>query len=68
MLKKENKSVINVSVCLSIFAVLISVCGLVYQFISKDNEYLVFIALLLSNLTVLVANLSTSKNKKDKKE
>ncbi len=60
------KKFLNVPICLSIIAVLVSLAGLIYQFFSKDNEYLAFLALLVSNITVLVANISiNNKNKKD---
>ena len=55
----------NIPVCLSILAVIVSLCGLIYQFFSDDDQYLAFFALLISNITVLVATISTNKNKKD---
>ena len=64
-MKKEKKSIITVPVFLSILAVLVSLAGLIYQFCSKENDYLAFAALLVSNITLLVANLTNNNGKKD---
>ncbi len=59
------KKIFTVPVCLSLLTVLVSLAGLIYQFFSDDDQYLAFAALLVSNLTLLVANLSNNNNKKD---
>lgn len=59
------KKILTVPVCLSFLTVLVSLAGLIYQFFSEDDQYLAFAALLVSNLTLLVANLSNNNSKKD---
>lgn len=65
--KKAKNTVVNISVCLSVIAVLISFGGLVYEYVSKDKSYWLWGILLLSNFTILLANLSNKDDKKSDK-
>lgn len=66
--KKEAKNtVVNISVWLSATAILICIGGLIYEYISKNNSYWVWGLLLLSNLTIMLANISNKNNKKSDK-
>lgn len=65
--KESNERVTNISVCLSVTAILICIGGLIYEYISKNNSYWVWGLLLLSNLTIMLANISNKNNKKSDK-
>lgn len=65
--KESNERVTNISVCLSVTAILICIGGFIYEYISKNNSYWVWGLLLLSNLTIMLANISNKNNKKSDK-
>lgn len=65
--KKAKNTVVNISVCLSSIAVLICIGGLIYEYVSKDKSYWLWGILLLSNFTILLANLSNKDDKKSDK-
>ena len=62
--KESNEKITNISVCLSAVAVLICIGGLIYEYRSGNKSYGVWGILLLSNLTIMLANISNKNSKK----
>lgn len=63
--KKEAKNtVFNISVCLSSIAILICIGGLIYEYVSKDKSYWLWGLLLLSNIIILLGNISNKNSDK----
>lgn len=61
MKDKNHMNMAYISICCSVIAIFICLGLLIYEYISKENDYTIWLILLLANFSILCANISNRK-------